>query len=172
MKRYFVAKTPVSGFVGLLPREDIAALLETNKITGEYVVTEATGPAYYLTYAQLSKRTDIQWKSVSQILTQEDLPEPLTPQTNAPTNVEGKHSSSLSTILVVFGIFMVAIKWCFIGDPMDGKMTWLTDRLLHYGCSHYAATRIDLTNSFIGISGITLLFGGVILILVRQESRK
>lgn len=76
MKRYFVAKTPTSDFVGLLPIEDIVSLLKSSKITGDFVATEASGPAAYLTYPQLAKRTDIQWEAVSQLLTHEVLPEP------------------------------------------------------------------------------------------------
>jgi hypothetical protein len=79
MKLYFVAKTPTSGFVGQLSLEEIASQLRANQITGDYAATESTGPSY----AETIKRNDVQWESVSQLVSGEGLSESAAPLTEA-----------------------------------------------------------------------------------------
>ena len=76
MKYYFVAKTPTSGFIGQRSIEDIVSQLNANEIKKDYVATESTG----LSYAELVKRTDVQWEPVSQLVAQLHLPESAAPQ--------------------------------------------------------------------------------------------
>lgn len=65
MKTYFVCKTPGSGFVGAYTVEQIQALLKTNEIKAEYVVTESIVP----TFSQLMQMGGAQWMSVLDLLT-------------------------------------------------------------------------------------------------------
>jgi hypothetical protein len=66
MKRYFVAQTTTSKYVGIYTTQDIAALLNANRIQEDYVVTECacTGPSY----AQLMKSGDATWVTISKLL--------------------------------------------------------------------------------------------------------
>lgn len=66
MKRYFVAQTTTSKYIGIHTTPDIAALLNANMIQEDYVVTECacTGPSY----AQLMKSGDATWVTISYLL--------------------------------------------------------------------------------------------------------
>ncbi len=76
MKRYLVAKTPTSGFISQLTIDEVIARLRANEIKGDYVATESTGPSF----AELVKRTDVQWEPVSQLVARTHLPETSAPQ--------------------------------------------------------------------------------------------
>lgn len=62
--RYYVAKTPKSGFVGSFTLEEVAAQLKTGTIQETYVATASTGPSY----AQLLRAAGVPWVMVSRLL--------------------------------------------------------------------------------------------------------
>jgi hypothetical protein len=66
MKRYYVAQAATSKRIGICSIEEIAALLNANKIQEDFVATECNpdGPSY----AQIMKSEDAKWATIAQLL--------------------------------------------------------------------------------------------------------
>jgi hypothetical protein len=63
-KRYFVAQTTTSKHICIREVEEIAALLNANKIQEDYVAREWTGPSS----DQMMQKGDTDWVTISQLL--------------------------------------------------------------------------------------------------------
>jgi len=75
MKRYFLAQTATSKYIGITTIEEIAALLNANKIREDYVAAERTSTIP--SYVQLMKSRDAKWVTVAQLLAAAYKNEPL-----------------------------------------------------------------------------------------------
>jgi hypothetical protein len=66
MKRYFLAGTTTSKYIGLCTTEVIAAMLNSNQIRDDYVAAERTSTCP--SYVQLRKSADAKWVTVAELL--------------------------------------------------------------------------------------------------------
>ncbi len=139
MKRYIVAKTPTSGYVGALSAEEIATKLRANEISGDFVVTDFTA-----SFMELAKRTDVHWERVSEFVSRPHSDEPAISQPAAQSfsGVGARYSDAylvarttsgigiaVKAIGIILGL-LVAIVGIVIGVQHDGAPQFILGGVL------------------------------------------